>query len=167
MTLDLYIAFGANLGSPKDAYKKALELLSESVGPLVQASKLYSTKALSDPNTVADDRPIFSNGVAHFKTVHTPSDILAELHCIEELLGRDRANHTYWASRKIDLDLLSLGNMIVKSENLIIPHPRIQERDFVLYPLQEIAPHWEHPELGIALSQLIEQFKASSFPKTL
>ena len=167
MTENLYIAFGANLGSPSEAYDKALSLLSETVGPLIRSSKLYSTKALSDPNTIAEDRPIFSNGVALFETELSPMKVLQELHRIEELLGRDRVNHTYWASRKIDLDLVALGETVLESEELTIPHPRIHERDFVLYPLQEIAPDWIHPQSSKTITEMIKEFEHSSFPKTL
>jgi 2-amino-4-hydroxy-6-hydroxymethyldihydropteridine diphosphokinase len=139
----ILIALGSNLsgkwGTPREMIERALiELARENIHVL-RASTLIETA----PFGVAD-QPHFVNGVASVETVHGPEDVMAILHRIEERAGRIRT--TRWGPRTLDLDLIDYNGVITSPESsLTLPHPGIAERDFVLQPIAEIAPDWQHP----------------------
>ncbi|MGI4799158.1 MAG: 2-amino-4-hydroxy-6-hydroxymethyldihydropteridine diphosphokinase, partial [Janthinobacterium lividum] len=93
----------------------------------------------------ASDQPDFINGVARFSGLLTPADLLSILQAIEAEAGRIRDLPN--AARTLDLDLLAVGDLVIDTPRLTLPHPRLAERAFVLFPLCDVAPTWRHPVL--------------------
>jgi len=128
-----YIGLGANLGEPTPAILKAIADLAASSGvALVSRSSLYRSAP------IASSGPDYVNAVVEILTTLSAPALLAKLQEIEQLAGRKRPYRN--APRTLDLDLLIYGDARITSEQLVVPHPRMQERAFVLLPLAEIAP---------------------------
>lgn len=138
-----YIGIGSNLGEPLkqvgDAFR-ALEHLSAS--PCIAHSPLYRSAPMGGP----PDQPNYVNAVAALDTHLTPMQLLAALQSIELAQGRVRT--VRWGPRTLDLDLLLYDQHVSNDPQLILPHPRLQERAFVLYPLYDIAPDLVIPGQG-------------------
>jgi len=142
-----YVGVGSNLDGPRDQVLRALDALARlRESRLVVSSPLYRTTPLVKK---AGDRaqPAFVNAVAGLVTRLAPEELLGELRQIEAALGREPARER-WAPRRIDLDLLVQGRQTRATAALTLPHPGIGERDFVLYPLADIAPDLEVPGVG-------------------
>jgi 2-amino-4-hydroxy-6-hydroxymethyldihydropteridine diphosphokinase len=145
-----YIALGANLGDRRKNLDDALALLSCTPGVKVTAvSSFLENPAVGGPS----DSPPFLNAAAEIETALTPIDLLHRLLEIERSLGRERREK--WGPRTIDLDLLIYGNQVLSTPELIVPHPRLAERRFVLQPLAEIAPKALVPGVGKCVSELL------------
>jgi 2-amino-4-hydroxy-6-hydroxymethyldihydropteridine diphosphokinase len=141
--LPAYVGVGSNLADPKLQVVRALQALGNLPGSrLIVSSKLYRTQPLGE---VA--QPAFVNAVAGMLTHLTPEELLAELRALERELGREPSRER-WGPRIIDLDLLVLGRETRATDSLTLPHPGIAARDFVLYPLADIAPDLEVPGVG-------------------
>lgn len=167
------IALGSNLtstcGSPAEVLGKSLDLLEERGGVIRSVSRFYTTPAFpsgSDPD--------FVNAVAFLEAEWSAADFLDHLHAVESSLGRVRT--VRWGQRVIDLDLLAMDDLVLPDrqtyqkwrelplsaqmdtapDQLILPHPRLHERAFVLVPLCDIAPDWVHPVLGQTAQQLCD-----------
>lgn len=147
----LYLLLGGNLGDKKKIFADARELLVKRIGKMNSFSSVYET----EPWGFESDE-IFWNQVLKIETELSPEEILAKIQEIENSLGRIR-NENQYGSRIIDIDILFLGDQIIELENLIVPHPRIQERKFTLVPLCEIAPELIHPALKKSIRQLLEE----------
>lgn len=147
----LYLLIGGNLGDKKKIFEEARELLGERIGKISALSSVYETEPWGFQS---DD--VFWNQVLKIKTELSPEEILGKTQEIEQDLGRIRKEYRY-ESRMIDIDILFYGDQIIKQEDLIIPHPRIQERKFTLVPLCEIAPELVHPVLKKSIGQLLEE----------
>ena len=154
-----FVAFGGNMGDPMTTLRKAIPLVTESIGPVSELSSLYETKPLTLNNTPQSN---YLNAVFSVVTTLEPVDILRGLLSIEQALGRDRSLDKRWEPRTIDLDLLFVGDRVESSEFLTLPHPEIAQRDFVLRPLAEIAPSFEHPKLKRPISALLDCLKDQS-----
>jgi len=149
--LPAYVGVGSNLENPEQQVRGALAALAALVDTrLVVSSPLYRSRPFG-----AVVQPEFVNAVAGLLTRRTPEDLLADLRALERRLGRAPPRER-WGPRVIDLDLLVVGREIRASESLTLPHPGIAERDFVLYPLADIAPDLEIPGLAPA-AQLRER----------
>lgn len=170
------VAFGANLpssaGFPEITLRKALLHLAE----LDRVTLLSLSRFWSTPAFPAGSGPDYINGAARISTTLSPEALLAKLHTIEAAFGRVRDGGR-WQSRGIDLDLLAYEDQILPDmqthdawrnlsperqqrdapQALILPHPRMQDRGFVLAPLAEIAPDWTHPRLGLTTKQMLAQ----------
>lgn len=146
-----YIGLGANLGDPRAALLQAIEDVAAIDGvTLISRSSLYRTAP------VASSGPDYVNAVIGIATVLTAPALLACLQQLEQLAGRERPHHN--APRTLDLDILSYGKARIDSEALIIPHPRMRERAFVLVPLAELAPDAvTAAELQAVQNQVIER----------
>lgn len=146
-----YIALGANLGDPLAALRRAMDDIAAIQGvKLLKRSSLYRTAPL------ASSGPDYVNAVIEIQTVLSAPTLLAELQQIEQLAGRERPSRN--APRTLDLDVLTYGDASMDSEALVIPHPRMTERAFVLVPLAEIAPHRvTAAQLQAVQSQAIER----------
>ena len=96
---------------------------------------------------------------AELETPFSPDDLLGVLQEIESALGRDRTREQRWGPRTCDLDLLLLGDIVMETESLTIPHPRMHERSFVLQPLAQIAPHALHPVLNKSVAELLAELE--------
>ena len=154
-----FVAFGGNVGDPIATLRKAIPLVTESIGPVSELSSLYETKPLTLNNT---PQPNYLNAVFSVVTTLEPADILRGLLSIEQVLGRDRSLDKRWEPRTIDLDLLFVGDLVESNEFLTLPHPEIAKRDFVLRPLAEIAPNFEHPKLKQSIRALLDCLKEQS-----
>ncbi len=148
----ILIALGANLPS---RYGPPLETLAAARNAM-QARGLRivarSSTWLTAPVPVSD-QPWYHNEVVAVRTALSPFTLLENLQEIENVFGRVRTVRN--APRVLDLDLIAYNDTIVSKPELIVPHPRMHKRAFVLLPLREIAPSWEHPGLGMALDDLI------------
>ena len=143
-----YVALGSNLGDKEANLRRALELLIERGVEIVKTSTFIST----DPYGVTD-QPQFLNGVCEVRTSLEPLELLHTLLDIEQEMGRVRLRH--WGERNIDLDLLLYEDVVMDTPQLKLPHPDMQNRDFVLLPLAEIAPELVHPTLQKTISELV------------
>lgn len=145
-----YIGLGSNLNDPIEQIRQALEALDNIEDCSVECcSPLYWNPAVGP-----GDQPDYLNGVARLQTQLTPIALLNALRNIENAQGRARELH--WGPRTLDLDLLLYDDVVINSKDLVIPHPRLHERNFVAYPLYDIAPALRLPD-GRALSELVEQ----------
>ena len=143
-----YVALGSNLGDKEANLRKALELLQERGVEVVKTSSFICT----EPYGVTD-QPQFLNGVCEVRTSLVPLALLHTLLEIEQEMGRVRLRH--WGERNIDLDLLLYEDVVMDTPQLKLPHPDMQNRDFVLLPLAEIAPELVHPTLQKTISELV------------
>ena len=140
MNADAYIGLGANLGIPKETFERALGLLS-AFAKIISVSRLYR----SEPYGFADQPP-FVNATTRISTDLPALELLKRLKSTEQDLGKKviRTN----GPRIIDLDLLLYDDLALETEELVLPHPGILERDFVLLPLIDLNPDLSHPEWG-------------------
>ena len=143
-----HVALGSNLGDKEANLRRALELLIERGVEIVKTSTFIST----EPYGVTD-QPTFLNGVCEVRTSLEPLALLHTLLEIEQEMGRVRLRH--WGERNIDLDLLLYEDVVMDTPELKLPHPDMQNRDFVLLPLAEIAPELIHPAIGKSISELV------------
>ena len=146
----IYLLLGSNLGNREQILDKARILVNNRIGRVITSSSIYATKAWG-----IEDQPDFLNQVIEIDSHAAPEKVLALACDIEANLGRKRK--IKWGSRIIDIDILYFGDVIVESEHLKIPHPEIQNRNFVLAPMMEIAPDFIHPKLCKTQKELWEQ----------
>ena len=143
-----YLGLGANLGEPLEQLREAVRRL-RAVVEIDRVSSVYRTEPVGYA-----DQPDFYNLVLSGLTTLDPRALLAEAERIEAALGRERSFRN--APRTLDVDLLDVGSRRVDSPDLILPHPRLHERGFVLVPLAEIAPEWRHPHLRLSAAELLQ-----------
>jgi len=159
----ILIALGANLpspaGQPARTLEHALGKLDSKGVKIRRISSFYETPAWPNP---AD--PAFVNAVATVETALQPVELLTILHGVETEMGRLRSAPN--APRTLDLDLLDYDGRIMAS-GVILPHPRMAERSFVLVPLAEIAPDWRHPVSGKGIGELLACLPDRDLPRRL
>lgn len=171
------IALGSNRssaqGDPREAVQKGIQSIVEKYEMIRGVSRLYRTPAFP-----AGSGPDFVNAVVAVETGDAPEKVIKMLHGIEQNMGRTR--ETRWGPRTLDLDLIALGGevlpdrqthaewrdltldqqMVRAPDRLILPHPRVQERAFVLVPLADVAPDWVHPVLNKSVSEMLAALPA-------
>jgi 2-amino-4-hydroxy-6-hydroxymethyldihydropteridine diphosphokinase len=159
----ILIALGSNLkspaGPPAVTLKGALGRLEKLGVKILSVSSFYETPAWPDPSD-----PAFVNAVAAVHTALQPVELLNLLHGVETEFGRMRSAPN--AARTLDIDLLDYDGRVV-TDGLMLPHPRLGDRSFVLVPLLEIAPGWTHPVTGRAGSDLLAGLPDRGAPKKL
>lgn len=138
----VFLGLGSNLGEPKRNILKAVDLLREQTQcEAAQLSPLYLTPPFGEV-----EQPDFVNAVVEIYCSLTPQELLKTCKSIEVEMGREESVH--WGPRLIDIDILIFDDLEIDDENLKIPHPEIQERAFVLYPLTDLDKNLELPRLG-------------------
>ena len=144
-----YIGLGSNLRQPVQQIKTAIEELARLPNTQFRhSSSLYKSSPMGPKN-----QPDYINAVAVIETELTAMQLLQRLLDIEQQHGRERGEER-WTARTLDLDLLLFGQEIINTQRLTVPHPGMAARNFVLYPLAELTPDLEIPQLGL-LSELI------------
>lgn len=170
------VALGGNApsdaGGPQETVLAAVAALGDIFGD-VRISKLYQTPAFP-----AGSGPNFINAACSFLTDMPSADLLATFHSIEADFGRERVER--WGQRTLDLDLIAFGDVVLPDlatfnrwrnlppedqkvqapDTLILPHPRVQDRAFVLVPMADIAPNWVHPVLGQTTAEMLAGLSA-------
>ena len=146
----IYLSIGSNKGNRYSFIKEALRLIRKDMGKVILMSKIYETKSWGFQS---DD---FLNICIMIKSDLLPAELLNKLKNIEDRIGRIR-NSTKILAREIDIDILFYSDKIVNNEDLIIPHPRLHLRNFVLYPLNDIASDFIHPILLKTIYELLEE----------
>lgn len=155
----VFIGFGSNVGDRVDFCDRAVTLLSLLPHSQVRGvSLLYETEPVYDHAQPGDGW--FLNGVVELETEVTPRSLLTVLREIERSLGRDDDNRS--GPRTIDLDILFYGQQIIDDPELVVPHPRLHQRRFVLMPLSELDPLWVHPTRQRTVSQMLAEVQDQS-----
>ena len=146
----VYLGLGTNLGNRESIIGEALRALEENVGILLKCSSLLETEAWGFAS-----EHLFLNAAASFLTSLPPMSVLAETKRIEKSLGREKkSTEGGYADRLIDIDILFYDDVQINAEPLVVPHPLISQRLFVLSPLSEIAPDFVHPVEGKTIKEL-------------
>lgn len=144
-----YLGLGSNLGNRLAFLRGGRDtLVNRSDITLVQASGVYETEAVGGP----PDNPLFLNTVLQVETSLSPEKLLEACLAVEDEFGRSRP--VRWSPRTLDIDILFYEGQVICEEHLTIPHPRLQERSFVLAPLLEIAPDLTHPVLDKTVAEM-------------
>lgn len=147
---EAYLALGTNLGDRFHFLSKAIDSLEKRGIEVLAQSPVYETEAVG-----YTDQPDFLNMVVRVRTDLPPASLLREMLDIEQENGRVRDEK--WGPRTLDLDILFYGKLVIKNSDLIVPHPLMQERAFVLLPLRDVAPDLVHPVLQLTIRELAEQ----------
>jgi dihydroneopterin aldolase/2-amino-4-hydroxy-6-hydroxymethyldihydropteridine diphosphokinase len=153
----VFLGIGTNLGNRADNLSESIDMIGEYIGQVVDSSSVYETEPWG-----FETKDEFLNMVVMIETKHSPSTILRNIILIESLLGRIRGENRY-SSRVIDIDLLIYEDQIINEKGLIVPHPLMHERKFVLIPLCEIAHEMMHPVLNVTFASLLESCKDKSY----
>ena len=150
----VYLSLGTNSGNKPINLLKALACIAEKTGKILSISSVYETKPWG-----FESENDFLNMVVCVETSLTHVEILTLTQSIETTIGRSQKTSLSYQDRIIDIDLIAYDDLIIRSENLQLPHPLFHKRLFVLEPLHEIAPDYIHPVLKKKVSDLIEEEK--------
>lgn len=158
--IPVLIGFGANVSDHAEGVegscRDAVRALSGMKGfRTLAVSSLYRTEPIG-----FKDQPWFLNGVVLGESTFSPQELLKALLDLEKMFGRVRT--VRWGPRPLDLDIIFYGDRIIRTEGLVVPHPRAHERRFVLEPAAEVCPHFVHPELGVSVLELLQRSEVQS-----
>ncbi|XCP87106.1 2-amino-4-hydroxy-6-hydroxymethyldihydropteridine diphosphokinase [Roseburia hominis] len=146
-----YVAFGSNMGEKREYIEKAIEGIRHTEKCRVEkVSSILET----EPYGVTE-QDVFLNGVLKLQTLLTPQELLDRLHELEQEAGRKRVIR--WGPRTLDLDIVLYDDLILEEDDLCIPHVDMQNRDFVLRPMAEIAPYKRHPVYGKTMTEMLTE----------
>ena len=143
-----YLLLGGNIGERLANLEKAQQLLEKQVGHIIKVSGIYETASWGKT-----DQPDFLNQVLLIESGLTAEQMMEQIFDVENKMGRVRTEKN--ASRIIDIDILFFNEEIIEASNITIPHPQIQNRKFVLYPLNELSPNFIHPVLKKTVQELL------------
>ena len=144
----VYLLLGSNMGDSEHTLTVAKNMIEKNIGKLTKSSSIYRTAAWGN-----EDQPDFLNQIIIISTSLSSLNILKEMFVIEKEMGRVRTTKN--AARVIDIDMLFFNDEIIQTETLTVPHPQIQNRRFVLVPLAEISPDFQHPLLKKSSLELV------------
>lgn len=148
-----YIGIGSNMGDRLNNIERSMEEMGNVSGiKIVRKSQIIETKAWG-----LEDQDNFLNCVVEIETILRPQELLSTLNGIEGKLKRNRIKK--WGPRTIDLDILLFGREVIYEDNLIVPHPYLHKREFVLESLNELSPHFIHPILDRSMGELLDSLK--------
>lgn len=147
----VFLAAGSNVGEKQKYIKDAIKSLdADEKCKVIKTSELIRTTAYGEV-----EQEDFLNGALIMKTLYTPEELLQKIHELERAAGRERKQH--WGPRTLDLDIIFYDDMVIDTDTIQIPHVDMQNRDFVLEPLSQLAPYMVHPVLGKTVEQLYEE----------
>ena len=152
----LILLLGTNLGDREHHLETARKHLSRKIGRIQKVSSIYETESWGNP-----DQPDYLNQIICMETKFEPGELLHLVLSVEKKMGRVRSEEKY-ASRIIDIDILFYNDLIWSTSQLVIPHPKIYERRFVLQPMAEVCPEFIHPSAGKNMKQLLTECEDSS-----
>lgn len=155
-----FLCLGSNLGQKKKNLKQALALLRNEGIRILRSSSFYETEPVDNL-----DQPWFYNQVVEVEAGFSPLELLKLAKKIEKRMGRK--DPTQKSPRKIDIDILLAENAVIRTRELVIPHPRLEKRNFALIPLGEIAPDIVHPVLETKIEDLAKNSKDPSIVNKL
>jgi 2-amino-4-hydroxy-6-hydroxymethyldihydropteridine diphosphokinase len=144
----IYLLLGSNLGNSKKQLAIAQKSISKKIGPIIRQSKFYQTAAWGNTH-----QPDFLNQVIVVSSKLNATECIETIFMIEHEMGRIRTKKN--APRLIDIDILFFNKDIIQTTQLVVPHPALQERRFVLIPLNELSPLFVHPVLGKTIHELL------------
>ena len=147
------MSLGSNVGDRTDNLKNVINSIENLVGKVNKISKFYENPA------IGFDGDNFVNICIELATHLSPNDLLNSLLNIENEYGRKRLKSGEYSSRIIDIDIIFYENLSINQNGLVIPHPRMQSRHFVLIPMCDLNPDFIHPVLGLKISQLLDQLE--------
>ena len=148
-----YLSLGSNVGDRTDNIKNVINSIENLVGKVNKISKFYENPA------IGFDGDNFVNICIELVTHLSPNDLLNSLLNIENEYGRKRLKSGEYSSRIIDIDIIFYENLSINQNGLVIPHPRMQARHFVLIPMCDLNPDFIHPVLGLKTSQLLHELE--------
>jgi 2-amino-4-hydroxy-6-hydroxymethyldihydropteridine diphosphokinase len=148
----VFLLIGGNMGDRLQNLHQAIDLLAATCGPVTQQSAVYETAAWG-----ITDQPAFLNQALALTTELTAQELITTVLSVEEQMGRRRLEK--FGPRIIDIDILFFNDVIMDEPNLTIPHPQLQNRRFVLAPMEEIAPELVHPVFHKTIEQLLKECK--------
>lgn len=148
------ISLGSNLGDRLGTIRRASLMLKEKDISIVASSDVFETEPWG-----VKDQPRFLNACLLVETEASPRDLMLKLQSIEIELGR--VTRFRWGPREIDIDIIFLDDLEVREDDLVIPHPDMHNRAFVLLPLSQVAPKWVHPLLGKNVQEMEMQIPKS------
>lgn len=151
------LALGSNIGDAQSSFDQACKLLEQNAFKITNRAAVIKTA----PVDCSTGTPDFSNSALTGLFVGTPEELLDITQRIEQVLGRP-AEHGFHTPRTLDIDIIIFDEVIINTERLTIPHPRAQERSFVLLPLSEIAPDWFFADSGKSVSEALEAISLNS-----
>ncbi len=146
---EVYLHLGSNLGDREAMLQRAESLIVSEIGPIRQRSRLYETEPWGEA-----DQPYFINQAILVSTKLSPIETLEAIHRIEATCGRVRS--LKWSARVLDIDLIFYEDEIINSKDLKVPHPYMQDRNFVLIPMMDIASDFVHPVLERSMDELYD-----------
>lgn len=152
----VFLGIGGNIGNKPANFRKVQNLIGRQIGVISKQSSVYES-----PPWGFHAEKKFWNQVLKVETELSPTEILSEITKIESAFNRKRHSGGY-VSREMDVDILCYDDIFIETEELIIPHPRLHQRLFVLVPLAEIAPGLKHPLFRMTSRQLLENCKDES-----
>lgn len=150
----VYLGLGTNIGNRRGNLVKAAALLAERVGDILALSGFMETEPWG-----FESENLFLNAAIKMETPLTPDELLSATQAIEREMGREKKSDGSYHDRVIDIDILLYDNRVIEHPGLIVPHPLMQERLFVMAPLAEIAPFERHPLLGQTFMELADSLR--------